>query len=180
MPSRRRHGIAFPLDVLYERVGLNAPAVRAVTAASLPAPYHDLLVHERDMTSTLEQHFHDRIDVRVVTTFNRGGRYYRRVLLALARSGRPVCMGAVAIRLRALPTRVQARIAAQRAPLGRVLSDARIDFVSRPEAFFRVTPNSEMLGVFHMPRVGPLYGRQDRLRVEGTIIGTIVEVLTRL
>jgi len=180
MPSRRRHGMAFPLDTLYERVGLAAPTVRAVKPEGLPSPYRDLLVHVHDMTSTLEQHFRDRIDVRVLTTFRTGGLYYRRVLLALARSGRPVCMGAVAIRLHALPARVQARIVAQRAPLGRVLSDARIDFVSRPEAFFRVTPHAEMLGVFHMPAVVPLYGRQDRLRVEGTIIGTIVEVLPSL
>jgi len=180
MPSSRRHGVAFPLNVLYQRAGLAAPSVRAVTNAGLPAPYRDLLVHERDMTSTLERHFGDRIEVRVLNTFNSDGLYFRRVLLALAGSGRPVCMGAVAIRLNALPDRVQSRIVGQRAPLGRVLSAARIDFVSRPEAFFRVTPNGEMLGVFHMPAAVPLYGRQDRLRVQGTIIGTIVEVLPRL
>ena len=169
--------MAYPLDVLYAHAGLTAPRPVRLAPERLPAPYRQLLAHERDMTSTLEGYFADRLAVRVVTTFRRGRVYYRRVLLALEQTGRPVGMGAVALRLGAFPPSVRARIVAQREPLGRLVHRAGLSFVSRPEAFFRLTPNAEMLGVFHMPAASPLYGRQSGAYLDGKLIGHIIEVL---
>ena len=177
MPPRLHTGMDYPLDVLYAHVGLAAPRPQRLTPARLPAPYRQLLAHDRDMTSTLEGYFADRLAVRVLTTFMRGRVYYRRVLLALEQTGRPVGMGAVALRLDTFPPALRARIVAQREPLGRVVLRAGAAFVSCPEAFFRLTPNAEMLGVFHMPAGVPLYGRQSRAYLDGKAIGHIIEVL---
>ena len=56
--------VAYPLDEFYQRRGLHLPPLEVVDAASVPEPYHGLLVHERDMTSTLEAFHQDRVHLR--------------------------------------------------------------------------------------------------------------------
>ena len=115
--------------------------------------------------------------VRVLSTFSRGRSYFRRVLLALEKTGRPVSMGAVRLRLDVFSPAVRARILGEKVPLGRILSEAGVVYASRPTAFLEVTPNAEMLGVFWMPEPQTLYGRRTELTVAGDKIGDIVEIL---
>ena len=82
---------------------------RAIAPDEIPQPYRSLLVHQRDMTLTLEAHFGGRVVLRPLSTFISGAWYYRRVLLAQEYSGRPVEMGAIRMKLAALPRKVQAR-----------------------------------------------------------------------
>src|SRR5712671_3809095 len=98
MPASR-NGILYPLDALYTWAGIDGPAVKRTAPGRIPAPYNSLLVHESEMTATLERHFGGRLTVRVLASFSRGRSYFRRVLLALESTGRPVSMGAVRLRL---------------------------------------------------------------------------------
>ncbi len=167
----------FPLDALYARAGVALPATRLTTAPRIPAPYQGLLVHQNEMTSTLERYFGGRVTVRVLSSFSKGRSYFRRVLLVLERSGRPVAMGAVRLRLDAFSGAVRARILGEKVPLGRVLSEAGVAYESRPTAFLQLTPNAEMMGVFWMPRARTLYGRRTQVTVGNDRIGDIVEIL---
>ncbi len=181
-PRKRRsvgpaNGILYPLDLLYAQAGIACPAVKRTTADRIPRPYDKLLVHENEMTSTLERHFGGRVAVRVLSTCTKGRSYFRRVLLVMESSGRPVAMGAVRMTLDAFSARIRARILRQREPLGRILRDAGIDYGSHPTAFFQVTPNSDLLGVFWMPEPLTLYGRQTRMTLGEAKIGDIVELL---
>ncbi len=97
------------------------------------------------------------------STFISGPWYYRRVLLAQEYSGRPVEMGAIRMKLAALPRKVQAEIRRNQVPLGRILRDGGVDFTSVPREFFAVEPNPEMMGVFWMREPRTLYGRQTEL-----------------
>ena len=110
-----------PLDVAYTRAGLEPPSATAIAPDAIPQPYRSLLVHQRDMTLTLEAHFGGRVALRPLATFTVGPWYYRRVLLAQEYSGRPVEMGAIRMKLAALPRKVQAEIRRNRVPLGRLL-----------------------------------------------------------
>ena len=85
----------YPLDVLYARAGVTEPAVRPTTAERVPPPYRGLLVHQNEMTSTLEAHFGGPVTVRVLSSFSKGQSYFRRVLLVLEGTGTPVAMGAI-------------------------------------------------------------------------------------
>ena len=176
MPASR-HGILYPLDALYARAGIASPVVKQTPAERIPPPYHSLLVHENEMTFTLERHFGGRVAVRVLTSFSKGQSYFRRVLLAMESTGRPVSMGAVRLKLDAFSPRVRARILSEKAPLGRILSEAGIQYGSHPTAFFTVTPNAEMMGVFWMPEPRTIYGRRTQVTVAGKNIGDIVEIL---
>jgi chorismate-pyruvate lyase len=173
----RRPSVLHPLDIAYERAGVSPPRAEPVAAADIPSPYSSLLVHQRDMTLTLEAHFGGRVVLRPLSTFTRGRWYYRRVLLAQEYSGRPVEMGAIRIRLDAFPARVRAEIRRNAVPLGRILRDGGVDFKSEPTVFLKITPNPEMMGVFWMREPRTLYGRQTQVMLDGERIGDIVEVL---
>ena len=86
-------------------------------------------------------------------------------------------MGAIRIALDVFSVRVRAEILKGHLPLGRIMRDAALDYHSRPRAFFEITPNSDMMGVFWMREPRTLYGRQTEVTLGGTKFGDIVEVL---
>ena len=108
-----RDRLLYPLDLLYERAGVAPPIAKRVAAEHIPSPYSDLLVHQNEMTSTLEGHFGGPLAVRVLSSFTKRDAYFRRVLLTLQQSARPVAMGAVRIRLDVFSPAVRARILSQ-------------------------------------------------------------------
>jgi chorismate-pyruvate lyase len=172
-----RNGILYPLDKHYARLGVAPPVARRTSASRIPSPYHGLLVHENEMTQTLERHVGGPVGIRVMSIVAAGPWYSRRVLMVEELSARPVAMGAVRIRLDAFSARIRARILRQQAPLGRILREAGVQYVSRPTAFFEVTPNAEMMGVFRMPEARTLYGRQTQLMLGDAKVGDLVEIL---
>ncbi len=173
----RDQGVLYPLDIVYERSGVEMPKVEIVSPDRIPAPYRSLLVHTVDMTVTLERHFGGRVTLRPLSTFTRGRSYFRRVLLVQEYSGRPVEMGAIRMRLDAFGQRIQRQILKNMIPLGRLLRDARFRYESRVIAFLVITPNPEMMGVFWMREPHVLYGRRTEIIRNGSKIGDIVEVL---
>ena len=174
---RNAANILYPLDVLYSRAGIAAPLVKVTKPERIPPPYHQLLVHESEMTATLERYFAGALSVRVLSTFSRGHSYFRHVLLVVERTGRPVAMGAVRIRLDGFTAAVRARILGEQVPLGRVLSEAGLAYKSAPKVFLEVTPHGEMMGVFWMSQPQTLYGRRTDLTLGADRIGDIVEIL---
>jgi chorismate-pyruvate lyase len=171
------NGLLFPLDFVYARSGVALPHVERIDADSIPLPYRSLLVHTTDMTLTLERHFGGRVALRPLATFTSGPWYFRRVLLAQEYTGRPVEMGAIRIKVGAFAERIRRQILKNDVPLGRLLRDGGVKYESRPKAFFAVTPNPEMMGVFWMREPRTLYGRRTEMIRDGAKIGDIVEVL---
>ena len=167
----------YPLDVVYRRAGVEMPAMKIVAPYEIPMPYRSLLVHEDDMTITLERHFGGRVVLRALSTFMSGAWYFRRVLLVQEYSGRPVEMGAIRMKLDAFGSRLQKQILGNKIPLGRILRDGGFKYVSHARAFLAITPNPEMMGVFWMREPKTLYGRRTEIVCEDAKIGDIVEVL---
>src|SRR5882672_5749983 len=95
--------IAHPLDEFYARSGLNLPPLDQVDGEAVPEPYKSLLVHERDMTSTLENFHKAGIHLCLVSRQRRGDDYFREVVLALDGSERPAEFGAIKIHLERFP-----------------------------------------------------------------------------
>jgi chorismate-pyruvate lyase len=168
-----------PLDVSYQQAGIDPPQLVSVTEAQIPEPYRTLLVHEGEMTRTLEEHVGGRVGVRVLSTRARASHYVRRVLLVEEASGRPVAMGAVRLALQALPPAVRNEVIRGRVPLGRLIRSAGIDFLSRPTGYLAVTPNAELMGLFWMKAPDRLFGRTTDVFVRARKIGEIVEILPR-
>src|SRR5687768_804489 len=91
--------LLYPLDMLYLEVGLSLPRVSRVAGEEVPEPYRRLLVHDNDMTPTLEAFHRERIHLRVTRWRIDEDTYARQVVLTLDDSGRPVEFGAIVIYL---------------------------------------------------------------------------------
>src|SRR5688572_7982500 len=122
--------IAHPLDEFYARARQPMPALQVIDAEEVPPPYKQLLVHENDMTSTLE-HFHEeRIHLRVLSRQERENIYWREVVLELDVTNEPVEFGAIKIHLGSFPAKARERILEAHWPLGRVLKEFKIPYLS--------------------------------------------------
>ncbi len=86
-------------------------------------------------------------------------------------------MGAIRIKLDAFGTRLKAAILKNEVPLGRLLSEGRLNYASRVKDYVALTPNPEMMGVFWMREPRTLYGRRTEIMNASRKIGDIVEVL---
>jgi chorismate-pyruvate lyase len=172
------HPIAHPLDEFYARSGLALPPLDQLDGEAMPEPYKTLLVHDRDMTSTLENFHGAGVHLRLLSRERKAHAYDREVLLVLDGSERPVEFGAIRIHLDRFPERARNEILEERYPLGRVLKDHNIPFLSRPQAFLRVASDkliNELLGL-HGAHV--LYGRRNTLlNSSGEPLAEIVEIL---
>ena len=90
-------GLTYPLDEFCRIAKRPLPVIQFVDAQDVPEPYHSLLVHKKDMTSTLGQFHGDEIGLRVLSLEIQGNAYYREVVLLTKRSQRPVEYGAIKI-----------------------------------------------------------------------------------
>src|SRR3954464_13303646 len=95
--------LLYPLDDFYARAGLIVPRVTRVAGEEVPEPYRQLLVHEHDMTPTLERHHGERIHLRVIGRQLTEDALSRLVVLTTNDSERPVEFGAIVIHLPPFP-----------------------------------------------------------------------------
>src|SRR5574341_1100338 len=90
--------VLHPLDEFYRRSQLPLPAWEPLTGEEVPEPYRRLLVHENDMTSTLETFHTATIHVHVLSRTRAGQQYFREVILETEHAT-PVELGAIKIHL---------------------------------------------------------------------------------
>ncbi len=158
-----------------------------ISADDVPEPCHGLLVHDRDMTSTLESFCGQQLRVEVLGKRVEDDRLWRRVLLVGVQDGRLVEFGAIRIELAALPEAARAEVLACETPLGAILHAHSVSFRSAPTAFFRVHGGPGLpsaLRSFSRDAANTelcLYGRRNTLSLtDGRVIADIVEVLPPL
>jgi chorismate-pyruvate lyase len=169
---------AHPLDEFYANAGLVLPRLEIVPGEEVPQPYRGLLVHEGDMTPTLEAFHKARLHVEVLRREVRGDFYFRQVVLICDGTGARVEFGAIKIFLALYPRPARADIMEERLPLGTILAKHRIVHFSRPKAFLKVQSDdyiSRALGIFGSHT---LYGRRNTLsNADQHSLAEIVEVL---
>ena len=176
--SNSSQSVAYPLDEFYARSGLTLPPLDQIDGEAVPEPYKSLLVHERDMTSTLETFHKGGVHLRLVSRQQSGDDYSREVVLALDGSETPVEFGAIRIHLGRFPEKARAEILQERFPLGHILKDCAIDYVSRPKAFLRIASDKTINGLLNLTGAHLLYGRRNTLLdPAGRSLAEIVEIL---
>jgi hypothetical protein len=167
-----------PLDEFCIRHGRALLEFAPVPAASVPEPYHTLLVHERDMTRTLEQFHAGVIHLRVLSSHHEADAYWRESVLELDGSNQPIEYGAIKIHLNRFPEPWRTQILEERRPLGGILNASGIRYVSRPTAYLRFTPDKFITCALHFSGPAVLFGRQNTLRnAQGEVLAEIIEIL---
>ena len=171
--------IAHPLDEFYVRTGTAPlPPLQAIDGELIPQPYRSLLVHEKDMTSTLE-HFHrDGVHLKVHARELDGEAYFRAVVLELDANSRPVEFGCIRIYLKYFPQGAREEILRAYRPLGGILRAFEMEYLSRPKAFLRVASDPLINELLQLKGAHVLYGRRNTLTdLHGNTLAEIIEIL---
>lgn len=152
-----------------------------LAGVALPEPYRRLLVHDRDMTSTLEGFFGERLVLRLLARRRAGEALFRRVALVGENTGRAVEYGAIKIHLNAFPREPRGEILEGRRPLGAILARHQVAYHSAPQAFLRLRAGGEIHDLFGLESPAVLYGRQNTLRApNGQLLAEVIEILPPL
>lgn len=171
--------LLYPLSEFYLQMGLSLPLVYPINKEDVPEPYKRLLVHERDMTSTLEAAFNQSIYLKVLQKSIAENILIRQVLLILDQDHSPVEFGVIKIYLDLFSYSAKQVILEGEQPLGAVLHKYQITYSSSPIAFFRVKPDQLINQWFEGQVEGnDLYGRRNVLRnSQQEKIAEILEIL---
>jgi len=146
--------------------------------SAVPGPQNRLLVHDRDMTTALGDFHQDTITLSVLRARQEGELYHREVTLNTASGGHAVEYGLIVIHLDAFPESLRPLIVAGRTPLGSILNDSGLPYLSQPQGFYSV-PAGVLASVFPRSSGGEvLYGRYNQLvRADGPCLARILEIL---
>lgn len=184
MPSDSPPGVpivapqVYPLDEFYARAGLPLPHIELIAGDQIPEPYHRLLVHQDDMTPTLEAHYGSDIHLEILNREEREPYYFREVILRLDRDEAPVEFGANKITLNLFEPAVRRLILEERLPLGHILAMCRIPHSGCPKAYLRVQSDAVMNRAFGLAESHQLYGRRNTIwDAQQRPISEIVEIL---
>jgi chorismate-pyruvate lyase len=182
MPEQTNIPIAnpflYPLDELYARSGRTLPVIERIRGEEMPEPYRSLLVHESDMTPTLEKHHESGIHLKILHREQRDDFYFREVALLLRGSEKPVEFGANKVSLSLFPAKARQLILEEQLPLGRILKDCEIGHTTHAKAFFKVTPDPLIMQVFGLKRAVTLFGRRAAIQdLQKRPLSEIVEIL---
>lgn len=170
--------LLYPLDLFYRSAGADLPSIRRIPGEEMPDPYRDLLVHQRDMTPTLEAFHGETIHLRTLARVEDEGAFCRLVVLTTDESERPVEFGAIAIHLDVFPPEARELILGCRCPLGTILHRHGIRHTSAPRAYFEVEPDSTIQESLALLNGDRLYGRRNVLSTpDGRVIADVVEIL---
>jgi len=171
-------GLLYPLDEFYRRAGLVVPVATLVDGAEMPEPYRTLLVHDRDMTPTLEAYHGDRIHLRTIGRRLDGDALSRLVVLTTNEALKPVEFGAIVIHLEQFPAAAREVLLGCRVPLGTVLAEFGIEHYSRPSAFLSVHADPLINGSLDTTGTDVRYGRRNVLRtLAGQSLADVIEIL---
>jgi len=170
--------IAHPLDEFYARAGMPMPPLQQVDGEEVPEPYKSLLVHQNDMTPTLEKFYQQDIHLRVLGRRRNGDEYFREVVLLLDSNDQPVEFGAIKINLNLFTPEARQEILEERRPLGHILNERHVAHASRPKAFLRLASDKLINEVLGLTGAHVLYGRCNTLfNPQDLPLAEIVEIL---
>jgi chorismate-pyruvate lyase len=170
--------IAYPLNDFYAQAGIPLPSIAPVQGDSVPEPYRTLLVHQNDMTPTLEQFYGTKIHLQIMRRQQKEELYFREVVLVLDGTNRPVEFGAIKIHLGLFDPKPRQLILEGRLPLGRILAEENVPHFSRPKAFLRVQADCFIRASLKFSGAPLVYGRRNTLvDPHGRPLAEIVEIL---
>lgn len=154
---------AYPLDEFYALAGLPLPVIEQIQGEYMPEPMRSLLVHQNDMTPTLEKFYCGKIHVHVLRRDQRDGFYFREVILEMDATDVPVEFGAIKINLNLFQARARQMILGEREPLGHIMADCAVVHSSRPKAYLKIEADDFIGQSLRVPRRTSLYGRRNTL-----------------
>lgn len=170
--------LLWPLNLFYSAEGGALPSITPLFANQIPQPYRRLLVHENDMTPTLEAFHAGPIHLERLQFIDEKNETTREVILRMDGSEEPVEYGASRIFLDQLNAEARERVAEGVLPIGTILARCNCSHSARPGGYFRVAPIPMFDRVFGVACEGSLYGRRNTLvAADGSPITEVCEIM---
>ncbi len=171
---------AFP-DFLREslaRAGLLGDWFTWCEPGEMPEPFRGLLVHDADMTSTLERHHGEQMILEVLADGQEDGYYFREVILRGAERGGAAEFGLIEIEVSRFPADLRDMILSGRKPLGGIMNQSGMSYESRPLGYFSVARGELPAKLSALGNDDTFYGRYNQLvRPDGSCLARILEII---
>ena len=152
--------------------------MQTIGCLRVPQPFRDLLVHENDMTPTLEAFHGRRISLHVLERHQQESRLLRQVVLKLEGDETPVEFGAIRINLTLFKTQALQLILEGQVPLGTILREQNILHTSGPKEFFSVLSDAVVNRALQLTGTYQLFGRRNVIRdSQGRPVAEMTEIL---
>jgi chorismate-pyruvate lyase len=170
--------LLYPLNEFYEQAGLVLPPAARINGREMPEPYRRLLVHDRDMTPTLEAAYDRKMNLRVLKYAFNDEIFTREIVLIPEGGHSPVVFGAIKIYLDELPAAARDLVLERKLPLGTILASQAIKHFSKPDAFFEIEADAAICDALQMTKSARLYGRRNVLgNSTGRKLAQVLEIL---
>jgi len=170
--------LLYPLNEFYAQAGVALPLVRQINGREMPEPYRHLLVHDRDMTPTMEAAYDRKMNLRVLKYELSDEIFSRQIVLIPEGGASPVVFGAIKIYLDEFPTEARELVLERKLPLGTILELQSIKHFSRPDGFFEVESDASIEGALEIAGPVRLYGRRNILgNATGRKLAQVLEIL---
>jgi len=166
-----------PVAHLFGSCLQDMPDFTVVPDDAVPAPYHELLVHDGDMTSRLGNFHQSPIALEVLKLEKTDDSLFREVLLQKTSDQQYVEYGIIQINLQAFKFPLLDEILAGEKPLGGLLNQHEINYTSCPQAFFSVKANAKIAERLQVDQAETLYGRINILSSGKDSLAHILEIL---
>ena len=177
MNATARQGLR-PLEEFYVAERWPIPNLVLMDGDLVPEPYKDLLVHQQDMTPTLEQYYGCPMGLRVIKWLEVGDCMLRMVALTRQTDGKPTEFGAIKIEVNGFPPEGQKMILEGKKPFGTILRELDMPHSGNPLGFFSVESDAHINAALGLTGKHTLYGRLNTLQDHrGHLLAEIVEVL---
>lgn len=170
--------LLWPLNLFCTVHSRVLPQITPLFDQQMPEPYKQLLVHNRNMTATLEAFYGSTIYIECLNTVPGDEETSREVVLRLETDGKPVEYGASRIFVSSLPPKAVELIAEGKIPLGTLLRMCDCKHTVEPSGFFRLRPTTFFANIFPELDGSELYGRRNTLvALNGKPIAEVCEIL---
>jgi chorismate-pyruvate lyase len=170
--------LLYPLNEFYQQAGLPLPLATKINGREMPEPYRRLLVHDRDMTPTLEAAYDRKMNLRVLKYALTDEVFSREIVLIPEGGNEPVVFGAIKIYLDEFPSEARELVLERKLPLGTILESQGIRHYSKPDAFFEVEADAFIETALGIKAPAKLYGRRNMLgNGTGRKLAQVLEIL---
>jgi chorismate-pyruvate lyase len=176
--SNEFRSFLMPLEFFYSKNEVKLPEIFPINQDMLPELQNKLLAHKVDMTSTLSKFHNSELYINVIDNEINENYVLRMVVLKTIDGDVPVEFGAIGIDLSRLPDNMIYEINDGRKPLGKLLDDHNVEYISNPRGYFKVKQDELISETLNNPVSCDMYGRCNEITdINGFTIADIVEVL---
>lgn len=175
--ANTQHDGLYPLGEFYKRSEIKLPTFTFIEPDLIPYPYRQLLYHNEDMTSVLQNHHRQKIHLDLIEFIEDGNSILRRVSL-LREDRKIVEFGAIEINMALFPDAARMEIRNSYTPLGSILEKYQVEYKSKPKGYFQINSDEMINRSLNLQGSHLLFGRVNQIRnLQDLSLASVVEIL---